>query len=278
MNWRCLYGWLWPVVGLMAIVPSGCARPARETLRVATLNLDHGCGLPGRQARPSRQTIEENLTAIAKVLQRESPDVVALQEADAACDWSGQFDHVAFLADAGGYPHRYLGLHVDLDGRGLSLHYGTALLARRELANPTSHEFHAHPLDSKGYVAAEIEFAGRTVVVVSVHLDSMLPSARREHARELIEQLGKLDTPLIVLGDFNVTWSRANDGLRLIADGLHLRPYQPQARNRDTYPSPDPHWRIDWILISEPLEFRAYQRWPELLSDHLGVTADLVWR
>jgi endonuclease/exonuclease/phosphatase family metal-dependent hydrolase len=33
--------------------------------------------------------------------------------------------------------------------------------------------------------------------------------------------------------------------------------------------------RLDWILISEELDFAAYETLPDRLSDHLAVVADL---
>ncbi len=302
---------------LAALVACGCAAPTPETLHVATINLAHGRGVstnPLAQISRSRRTLEENLTAIAACLKREAPDVVAFQEADAASDWSGDFDHVAFLAQAAGYPYRHHGLHMDFDRAGLKLHYGTALLSRRPLANPRSHDFDAALIDArKGYVSADIEFAGRPVVIVSLHLDSVFAARRCSQVIELIKQLrgnrepgrteprpapersgrwpaGDRHEPdaaagpegsrpaLIVMGDCNTTWERADDAVRLIAKELNLRPFEPESDQRDTYPSTDPQRRIDWILISSELRFHHHHRWPDKLSDHVGVMAELAWR
>lgn len=273
---------LLPILALVAVATSGCGHALRSTLRVATLNLAHGRGPrvnPLGQIGLPRRAIEENLTAVAETLQREAPDVVALQEADAASDWSGGFDHVAFLSNAAGYPQRHHGVHTDLDRAGLDLRYGAALLARRGLANARSFAFDCDPMDStKGYVVAEIEFAGRPVVIVSVHLHSKFAAARRKQAHALVEQLRRYDAALIVMGDFNTTWSRTGDALRMIARELDLLPYEPEDNERDTFPSVDPRRRLDWILISSELRFCDHRRWPHKLSDHLGVAAILAWR
>ena len=293
---------------LAATAVCGCAPHTRQTLRVATVNLAHGRGAstnPIGQIRRSRQTIEENLDAIAACLKRQAPDVVALQEADAASDWSGGFDHVTFLAEAAGYPHRYHGLHVDFEQGEQKIRYGTALLARRGLADARAFTFRPSLTDSsKGYVAAEMEFAGRPVLIVSVHLHSKSAAARRRQARALIEQLqraerldqadgssvsggGKPDDgedstaprpALIVMGDLNATWNRTDGAVRQIAEELDLHAFQPENETWDTYPSFKPRWRIDWILISRDLQFHRQRRWRDRVSDHLGVVAELVWR
>ena len=282
MNPTARRGVLLPTLLLPVVATCCCGHPSRATLRVATLNLAHARGLtlnPLGQIGLPRRTFEENLAAVAETLQGEAPDVVALQEADAASDWSGGFDHVGFLSHAAGYPHHHHGLHTDLDRAGLELRYGTALLARRELANARSVAFDREPMDStKGYVVAEIEFAGRTVVIVSVHLHSKFAAARQRQARALVEQLRRYDAALIVMGDFNTTWERTDGALRLIARELDLLPYEPENDQRNTFPSLGPRRRIDWILISKRLRFRDCRRWPDKLSDHLGVSAELAWR
>jgi endonuclease/exonuclease/phosphatase family metal-dependent hydrolase len=263
---------------LIALVTSGCGQPPRATLRVATLNLAHGRGLAPLQSGLPRETLEENLTKVASALRRESPDVIALQEVDAPSKWSGGFDHLAFLADAAGYPHRYHGLHVDLGRAGLEVHYGTALLAHREPGNTRNCAFREEPFDTKGYVQADIAFAGRRVTVVSVHLDFKSARTRRKQIGVLIERLRQHQTPLVVMGDFNATWNRPNDAVRLLSTGLNLRPYQAESEQRNTFPSRHPRRRLDWILISDKLEFVDQWCWPDELSDHLGVTAELAWR
>ena len=72
-------------------------------LVVMTLNAAHGRADGIHQALLEKQSVEENLDKIGRVLKERSPDVVTLQEADGPSIWSGQFDHVAYLAKAGGY-------------------------------------------------------------------------------------------------------------------------------------------------------------------------------
>ena len=106
---------------------------------------------------------------------------------------------------------------------------------------------------------------------------------RRQQVRQLTDVLGERNhgggrrRPLVVLGDFNCSWSDETRQLRPLARELGLRAYQPH-RRAPTYPSRRPWRRLDWILVSGDLEFAAYRTLPNPVSDHLGVVADLVPR
>ncbi len=260
----------------LVILGSGCAAELRDSLSVCTINVAHGRGpgaIPGLPAVVTREACEGHLRAIARVLRREDPDVVALQEADAPSAWSGEFDHVTFLSDAASLYYREHGLHVQT-----TLRYGTALLARQPLTGRASHAFKTGVLDTKGYVLAQLEFAGRPVTVVSVHLDFRIAAIRLRQARALVDRLRKCETPLIVMGDFNCDWDAGDDALRFIAEQLNLQACQPTSDGLETYPAGRPRKRLDWILISEELEFAAYGNLPDRLSDHMGVYAETGWR
>jgi endonuclease/exonuclease/phosphatase family metal-dependent hydrolase len=80
----------------------------------------------------------------------------------------------------------------------------------------------------------------------------------------------------VVLGDFNCEWSERRRCLALLERELKLRPAE--ATGNATFPSWRPLVRLDWILISEELDFAAYETLPDRLSDHLAVVADLRLR
>jgi endonuclease/exonuclease/phosphatase family metal-dependent hydrolase len=238
-----------------------------------TLNLAHGRATGVHQALEKRSTIEAHLDKIGQLLRRERPDVVAFQEADGPSFWSGEFNHVEYLAHAAEYPHFFRGEHV----RGLGLSYGTALVSRLPLAEAVSHTFAASPpTPPKGFVVARVTWPGRPGLrlnVVSVHLDFSLASVRKEQIAELAEHLAKREGPTIVLGDFNSQWSDRESAVRALAERLSLRAYQPAAADMATFPETGK--RLDWILISPPLEFLEYRTLPDVVSDHRGVVAVL---
>jgi endonuclease/exonuclease/phosphatase family metal-dependent hydrolase len=268
------------LAAFLSLLVLGCEHAEPPSLRTATLNIAHGRGLAVHQIGLRREAFEDNLAGIATLLRREAPEVVALQEADAPSAWSGMFDHVAQLADQAAYPHRYLGLHVDFVKLGLPTRYGTALLSRRPMALVESKAFAEGLADSKGFVLAQIEFAGRPLVVVSVHLDFKSARTRRKQAAKLVDRLKRCAVPLVVMGDFNCGWDDPDDGLRLVARELDLQAWRPMSRDaaHSTFRSLEPAVRIDWILISRELVFRTYRCWPDQVSDHRGVMANVAWR
>ena len=226
-----------------------------------TLNVAHGRGTALHQTGLQAAEFEANLEALARMLRRERPDVVALQEADGPSFWSGGFDHVGRLAALAGYPHRFRGRHVDA----AELSYGTALLSTRPLENPVSHRFAPSlPTPLKGFVVATVG----DVDVVSVHLDFLREAVRRRQGEEMVAVLKDRKRPLILLGDFNLEW---DDTLRHLTDALDLHAYAPDATDLASLEDR----RIDWIFLSRRLEFVRYAVVPDALSDHRAVVADV---
>ena len=108
---------------------------------------------------------------------------------------------------------------------------------------------------------------------MSVHLDPFNPSLRRKQAAELIETLRTRGLPVILMGDFNTDWREQDSVLRMIAETLHLKAYQPHNARLHTFPALAK--RLDWILISAHFEFLSHEILPAGLSDHRGVSARL---
>lgn len=248
-------------------------------LRLMTLNVAHARREARHQALLAPPRLRHNLTAIAAVIQRESPHVVALQEADGPSAWSGDFDHVATLAELAGYPHAFRGEHNPFSFGRYDLSSGTALLARLPLDQPRSRAFLETWRDTKGFVAATIApeaFGGVAVDVVSIHLDFLADRVRRRQVEQLVETFHERRRPLIVMGDFNCEWSERRRSLDRLRRELRLRPVESTAHA--TFPSWRPLVRLDWILITDELEFLTYQTLPDRLSDHLGVVAEIRHR
>ena len=260
-----------------------------QALRLLTLNVAHGRKLATHQALLSPTTVRKNLEEIASLLRESRADVVALQEADGPSAWSGNFDHVDTLRELCEHAACYRGTHNDFNlGRRAALASGTALISRFPLQSPRSLRFGSSWRDTKGFVLATVPvpaWDGLEVDVVSLHLEPFNPVIRRQQVLQLTEALGDRNDrqhegrrrPLVVLGDFNCSWSDEARQLRPLARELGLRAYQPH-RRAPTYPSRRPWRRLDWILVSGDLEFAAYRTLPNPVSDHLGVVADLVAR
>ena len=246
-------------------------------LRVATLNLAHGRKDNFNQLFVGKKSHQQYLNDIVDVLKQYRPHVVALQEADAASRWSGNFDHVAYLASGAEYPWR---THVS-NAENWLFSYGTALLSGVPLIESIKHTFEASPptLD-KGLVLAQIEWPfadkdqSRKVDIISVHLDFSRKSVRDTQINEIMELLSARNNPTIIMGDFNSEWLAEASVIKELATNGHFITHEPDADNYNTYEDK----RLDWILITKDMEFVNYQVLPDILSDHAMVVADICFK
>jgi len=248
-----------------------------ELLRVATLNIAHGRRDRANQMLLSEATVRANLTYLAALLDRSQADAIALQEADAASAWSGKFDHVRFLLDNSRYRCSVHGIHA----RNRLYAFGTALISPLAFRGTFTHSFQpSRPTTTKGFSVGALAWnpGGRLpepvlVKIASVHLDFSRRSVRRSQVGELVRVLGNIEGPLVLMGDFNTDWKTEDSSLRAIADGLDLKVYEPDSEELGTYG--DSGSRLDWILVSRDLEFQHHEVFPDIVSDHLAVVADI---
>ncbi len=252
------------------------APAARPALRVMTLNLAHGRKDGTHQLLQSTARIRANLDDVVTVLGRLEPDVVALQEADGPSFWSGDFDHVEFVAEWASFGYFSRAEHV----KGLGLAYGTAVVSKRHLRDARCVTFEpTPPSPSKGFLVATVvwpivEGKSTSVDVISVHLDFSRQSVRQRQIAAIVKNVKPRERPLIVMGDCNCSWTDEESPLKALARELDLKVFQPDASTLATFPASGR--RLDWILISSDLEFRSHQVVPDTLSDHLAVMAEVV--
>ena len=250
------------------------------SLRLVTLNMAHGRKHSRHQILLQPRQLHNHLDDIASVVHGLGADVLALQEADGPSAWSGNFDHVAFLAERAGLQAHYRGEHNQFRLGRFRLASGTALLARLPFAETHSHRFGLSWRDTKGFVKATLrvpKWNNAEIDMVSLHLDFLQGETRRRQIRRLIESVARRRRPLVVLGDLNCSWHLEPDSMRLLLRELGVRAWKPRSFS-PTWPAHRPRLRLDWILISEELDFRSYRTIDTPLSDHLAVTADLVAR
>jgi endonuclease/exonuclease/phosphatase family metal-dependent hydrolase len=252
------------------------ARYFRGPLKVMTLNMAHGRKTAFSQIFLSWQSIHQNLLDISAVLNTTAPDIVALQEADGPSWWSGNFDHVALLAQEAGFPWYSRAGYVAF----WSLDYGAALLARRPYLETRAHRFERSlPSPPKGFLLGRFGwFPERQssrepiyVDVVSVHLDFSREKIRARQIDELRGVLTGRKNPLVLMGDFNSRWFTNDSVVQTMSRRAGLQVYRPEAADLGTYGSG--RYRFDWVLISAELEFISYQVLPQEISDHRAVVA-----
>jgi endonuclease/exonuclease/phosphatase family metal-dependent hydrolase len=235
-----------------------------------TLNLAHGRGRALTQSRArSVGWYTRNLDAIAEVLRRDRPSVVALQEAELGSRWAGGFDHVRYLADRTGLTHLHATPHMHDPPR---FRYGTALLSTLPLQAPSGGTFEAGGRWLKGWTDASVQTSSGRIRVVSVHLDFASARRRAVQVEELTEALRTLTEPLVVMGDLNSVWRESDrSAVALLADTLGLSRW-----SQDPAAATFGRRRIDWIMVAPPIEIVArHVLTDDVLSDHRAVLVDL---
>ncbi len=247
-------------------------------MRVLTLNASHGRDTAINQLLVDKEQTYENLDDIADLLVNAEADVVALQEADGPSRWSGGLDHVAYVFDQSGYACAIHGFH----SMSRMANYGTALLSRTELLEPLSTRFPpSPPTKQKGFVSAKLRWdalgGDGWLTVVSVHLDFLRDKTRDAQIADMVARLGDVDGPLIILGDLNSEWNEKDSHVQQLATKLGLSVFEPDSEELGTYKKSSGK-RLDWILISDDLDFRLHRVLPDVVADHFAVYAEIGYR
>ena len=256
---------------------SAAATIDSDHLIVATLNIAHGRKDARNQMFLDEEEIRSNLQDLAELIDRAEADMIALQEADAPSWWSGKFNHVEYLSQNSIYPCYVHGVHAS----NRMYDFGTALISRHELHSARVHSFTpSWPTTTKGFSLATLPWnpsgtldQDLVVTFVSVHLDFSRRSVRRAQIEEMIRELGSVEGPMILMGDFNTDWLTRDSSLKYLAENLDLAVYEPHAEGLATYGEEGA--RLDWILISKDLQFRRYAVYPDIVSDHYAVAAEI---
>lgn len=263
--------------------PVNCDLPAKADaissshLSVLTLNMAHGRKNALNQMLQRTSKTRQNLEEIAEFLSNSRADLIALQEADYPSRWSGEFNHVDYISQRSPYPCRIHASHA----KKRMYDFGTALLSRVPYTNSLMYTFvPSPPTTNKGFVMGEVlwnpdnELTEPVAVsIISVHLDFSRKKVREAQTEEMRAVLPNLKNPVVILGDFNADWHSKDSAIKAIVAGGDFKVYQPEATDLGTYKSGKK--RLDWILISNDLEFVSYKVPPDVLSDHQAVIATL---
>ncbi len=241
----------------------GQTAPATKpgTYRVVSYNSRHGMGMDNKV----------NLQRTGDVLQRLTPDIVALQEVDRKATRSGNIDQAEALGKHLGM-HSTFGSFMDFQGG----QYGMAILSRfpilrtKEIQLPQGNE-------PRIALAAEIQLPdGTHMLVVNVHFDWVRDDGFRWAQAEAVKRfLDTWPTPYILLGDFNdVPASRT---VRMLAEGL--KEAAKPANDSFTFSSTKPEREIDYIYVGPAAKWEIgaveVVREP-VASDHRPVVAEMT--
>lgn len=250
---------------------------AKNTLTVISLNLAHGRKENFSQVFISDKTIRHNLLDIAWYFKEHQADIVTLQEADGPSRWSGNFDHVAFLATHSEIPYFARTEHVNA----FYGNYGTGVLSRLPVHESSGYNFtRTPPSTRKGFTLTTVDWAISDnaipvqIDVVSLHLDFLNPFARKKQMQQVLKTISERSNPLIITGDFNSRKIATQYALEIFAERSDLQSYALPDNSLGTYGDNV----FDWVLLSPELEFISYSIDDVVLSDHRPVRLEIRYR
>lgn len=226
---------------------------AQKTLRVMSYNVHNGVGTDNR--------IDYQRTA--EVINRYSPDVVAIQEVDSVTSRSIGTDVLHELADYT-LMHRIFAPAIAYQGG----KYGVGLLSKEK---PVKHSIIPLPGREEARVLLMVEF--ENYVCISTHF-SLTPEDQMLSLPVITDALKQVTKPVIMLGDLNTKPESA------VFAALKEKFIPLTDIKKSTYPSQSPEECIDYILgyTGNGNTYTVLGNWvieDTLASDHRPVLADI---
>ena len=224
-------------------------------------NLHQGFDVHGRHGM-------ENL---AKVIEAEDPDIIALQEVSRGWVVNGSVDMLVWLSQR---------LEMDYAwGPAADSAWGNAILSRFPITKFQNHEMPNNGVIrlNRGFLTAEVDLGdGEVLDVVATHFhagddDSAI---RVPQALAVLEAVDS-DRTSVLIGDLNA-YPDHPEMLLIAGAGLNDTLVASGATGRGfTYPADDPWQRIDYVWASPDLKARDFSTPYSLASDHLAVAVTL---
>lgn len=260
-------------------------RPVDPSLRLVTRD-EHGTlvSFPERSGPPRRRPLVvmtyniaghdelidgDHVRQIADAIRRLHPDIVALQEVHRKT-WQARFrDQLAELESRTGFHGYFAPSYVQWGGG-----YGNAILTRGRLVRAEAHSLPCIG-EPRALLEATIRIDGATVSFYVTHLTTwgrLNAKIRAEQLHCLAREVRTSRYPYILAGDFNTPpHSPEMEAFR--------RENAAQLATEAIGPT-FPQWneQIDYIFADYGWQVRASRAWPIEVSDHLPVTAELLWQ
>lgn len=227
-----------------------------------------------------------DLGGIAEVIRQRAPDIVGLQEVDV--HWSGRSeweDQAQRLAEMLGMEIFYAPIYrVPNPKEGQPVReFGLAFLSRHPIRAKINHQItrlstqpdESQPELKPGFPEIVVDIDGRPLRLFNTHLDYRPdPRVRVAQVKEMLEIIGEINGPTILLGDLNAR-----------PDAEEIRGLL--ARFRDawnenergpghTFPAKNPDRRIDYLLVSEEIQVERVEVIATEASDHRPIVGDFL--
>ncbi|MCJ7655614.1 MAG: endonuclease/exonuclease/phosphatase family protein [Dehalococcoidia bacterium] len=259
--------WLAPVFALILLVlPLAGAITWRTPTAVAgqgfpvhimTYNLHNGFNTKGKL----------NMEEIAQVIERNNPDIVALQEVSRGWVVSGRVDMLAWLSWRLNMPYVF--------GPTADQFWGNAILSRYPILAYSRHDLPPRDLFIlRGFVTALIDMGnGQQIKVINTHFHHLEGQSdiRQLQSQTILDFLTGFSST-ILLGDLNAESTDREIAMFLRTNLRDTAAYM-KPELAYTFASDNPHQRIDYIWISYDLRAVDVQVPLSTASDHFPVVA-----
>ena len=170
--------------------PDPAPAPNSRTLKVLHWNIGHGRGTDGRY----------DINRIANWIAKLNPDVVSLNEVEKNTGWGSEDQPRRFrdmLSSATGRTWYYQ--FANRYGNGAANGQGNLILSRYPFAS-TGREALTY---DRAVAIGQIVVNGRTITIMSIHLDAESYSRRETQVNQLSTIASAWSNPRIIAGDFN---------------------------------------------------------------------------
>ncbi len=242
--------------------PSTAAR-GKVRLRVMTYNVHVGIGMDKKI----------DLARIAEVINRERPDLVALQEVDRGVERTQRVDQIKELARLTKMDYAFA---HNLNYQGGQ--YGVAVLSRTPILSVDHRRYqHLREAERRGFIRVEVEVRGQRINFVNTHLDYQHADNRLFEAEQMLAALpAQGESPVIVAGDFNDEPTGTTYKL-MLKNFVDAWAASGAAGDGLTYPADKPTKRIDYIFhrAGVGVSVKSARVTGTLASDHLPLVAEL---
>jgi endonuclease/exonuclease/phosphatase family metal-dependent hydrolase len=248
-----------PLVNILSWHEKGMVQGTGFPVRVMTYNLHNGFNTDG----------DLDIEALAKIIEENNPDIVALQEVSRGWVISGSVDMLTWLSNRLDMPY--------VSGPTADQLWGNAILSRYTIVNSDNYDL--SPRDSfilRGFTATVFEIGqGIQLQVIATHFHHLEEGSdiRQVQSQEIVSFWNQNDLT-VIMGDFNAEYDTPEIE-SLIKAGLVDTITGEDSSTIYTFHSAQLHERIDYIWISPDLNvadsFVPFSK----ASDHLPVVADI---
>lgn len=237
--------------------------PGGWPVRVMTYNIHQGFDTEGRLG----------MEALARAVEAESPDVVALQEVTRGWVVAGSVDTLLWLSQRLGMRYAY--------GPAADVAFGNAVLSRYPIVSAETRPMpnNADITMGRSYLDVVVDTGDGPLRVIATHLHHLTSEGERR-APQVTELVARWNgaARTVIVGDLNAQpgWPELAplEGSAMVdayvASGSEGQPYTARSHNL--------HARIDYIWASPDLRASGYSARVVLASDHLPVAADVAPR